>query len=204
MLHVDHVSYSRNDESILSGVSLSVKPGILMQIEGANGSGKTTLIKLMSGLLEPEEGTVSWHSKPIDATDSLYRGDFAYVGHKSGLKPDLTARENIEVYASLSGGRDWMTPDDALDQVGVKSLADTLCSEMSAGQKKRVTLARLLVRKVTLWLLDEPFANLDSSGGDMLKSMISEHLAAGMVAVSTHRRINWDGMQVETYLVADE
>lgn len=203
MLHVNQVSYSRNEAAVLEGVELSVKPGTLLQIEGQNGSGKTTLIKIMSGLIPPESGSVRWHDRPIQQAESNFKGSFAFIGHKYGIKPDLTALENLEAHAGLSGGGDGVLPMAALERLGIGHLADTLCAKMSAGQKQRVALARLLVHKASLWLLDEPFANLDAAGGELLKAMISEQLEHGMVVVSTHRGISWDGLPHETYRISD-
>ena len=199
MLLVKQVSYNRNQVQVLSKVDLAANSGTLLHVVGPNGCGKTTLIKLMSGLIEPEEGEVTWNDKSIASSDSGYKGDFAYLGHKYGLKPDLSARENLEIHAGLNGGKAMMTSIEALSHMGVAEIADVPCFSMSAGQKRRVSLARLLMSKVTLWLLDEPFDNLDDDACAILKDMIARQLEDGMVVVSSHREIDWNGIKVERF-----
>ncbi len=199
MIQVRQVSHSRNGAAVLTGIDASVGPGGLLQVEGANGSGKTTLLRIMSGLIDPEEGSVTWKDRPIGDSDSGFRGDFAYIGHKPGLKPDLTALENLEVHASLSGGDEATDPAGALAGVGADGLADSMCSALSAGQRRRVSLARLLLRRVSLWLLDEPYANVDADGAGMLTAMISRHLEeGGMAVVTALRPVDWGGIEADT------
>ncbi len=201
MLTVDQIRYSRNGVAIIDGLSLSAAPGTAIQVEGANGSGKTTLLRLLSGLLVPEEGIVNWRGIPIGSPDSSYRNDLAYVGHRNGAKSDLSPRENLAFHMALSGGTLMLEPGEALERVGLGNEADIPCSALSAGQQRRIALARLLVTKADLWLLDEPLANLDTAGCDMLHSMVVKQLSHGMVIMSTHRRVEWPDVGTETLLL---
>lgn len=199
MIQVRQVSHSRNGAEVLTGIDATVGPGGLLQVEGENGSGKTTLLRIMSGLIEPEEGSVTWKDRPIGDSDSGFRGDFAYIGHKPGLKPDLTALENLEVHASLAGGAEAADPAGALAEAGAGGIADAMCSSLSAGQRRRVSIARLLLRKVSLWLLDEPYANVDSGGAEMLTAMIARHIeGGGMAVVTALRPVDWGGIEADT------
>ena len=200
MLVLDQVSYSRNDVPVVCGVSLSVGDGAALLLEGPNGSGKSTMIGLICGLLRPDEGRISWDGKSIHASDSGYRGSFTHVGHKYGLKADLTAEQNLAVHVGLFGGRPEVSPREAIERVGLADEADARCSRLSAGQLRRVSLARLLLCRMRLWLLDEPFANLDEDGAGLLRSLLAEHLdRKGMAVVSTHRPLRLDGLAVASH-----
>ena len=196
MLAVSNITYSRNGAKVIDDLSLAAEPGSLLQVRGSNGSGKTTLLRLVSGLLEPDGGRVAWDGVPIGSPESRHRGDFAYVGHRYGLKSELTARENLAFHAGVSGGGG-MFPDEALCKVGLADKASSRCADLSAGQLRRVALARLLLGRARLWLLDEPLANLDDEGVDTLRSMLADHLKGGLAIVTTHRGTDWGGLAVQ-------
>lgn len=198
MLTVEGVAYSRGDLRIIDGISLEVRPGRLLLLEGGNGSGKTTLLRLMCGLLEPDEGRVLWEDEPVRSPDSDYRSQMAYLGHKDALKPDLTVGENLRAHAGLSGGRPALGPDEALARVGLRGMAGVPCSRLSAGQSRRAALARLLTATVSLWLLDEPTANLDEEGEETVRRMVADQLREGMVALTTPRVTGPWGVPAET------
>jgi len=201
MLALEKVCYSRNDVPVVEDASLSVGEGGALRLEGPNGSGKSTLIGLMSGLLQPDSGQVLWRGTPISSADSGYRGSFAHVGHKYGLKADLTPEENLDVHVGLSGAEAAMEPREALSRLGVAAAAGFTCRRLSAGQLRRVSLARLLVCDVALWLLDEPFANLDDDGRGLMSDMLRDHLRGGMAVLTAHQPLHIDGVSFETHLL---
>ncbi len=199
MLTVEKVTYSRDDTPIVDGVSLSVGRGRLLCLEGGNGSGKTTLLKLMCGLLEPESGRVLWDGVPVRSADSGYRSQMAYLGHKDGLKPDLGVLENLEAHAGLCGGTPALSPAEALARVGLSGMGRVPCARLSAGQSRRAALARLLVSRVAIWLLDEPFANLDEDGAALVRRIVSGQLREGMAVLTAPRASGSGDLPAETF-----
>lgn len=174
------VSFYRHNEPVFQPVSLSLSGGALTVLTGPNGSGKTTLIRLLAGILHPSEGSIERH------------GTLAFVGHRLGLKSDLDCVENLEFaqsFYSASLDRPALEPLEALDRVGLISVRRQLAAQLSAGQQRRLGLARLLVAPADLWLLDEPYTSLDADACEWLDALLVEHLdQAGSALVSTHVR----------------
>ena len=171
----------RGGRPVFAGLSFSLGNGDLVAVTGPNGSGKSTLLRILAGLLGPEAGTVTLD--PVD--DVGVAGGVHYLGHLDALKPSLTVRDNLEFWRRIwSGG-----PVEAvLDAVGLGHLIDLPSGVLSAGQRRRVAIARLLLVKRPIWLLDEPATALDASAESMLGRLIGDHLAAGgMAVVATHR-----------------
>lgn len=171
----------RGGRTVFAGLSFALAGGQLLAVTGANGAGKSTLLRLIAGLLRPAAGMV--------ALDPVGEGGIAgalhYLGHLDGLKTVLTVRENLEFWRRLWGGG---PVDAALDRVGLARLADLPAGVLSAGQKRRVAIARLLLAHRPLWLLDEPATALDTEAEAGLARLIGEHLAGGgMAVVATHR-----------------
>lgn len=164
------ITYERHYEPVFEPVSLSVNAGSLLLLTGANGSGKTTLLRLLAGLLRPSQGEVHRTTPCV------------YVGHQLGIKDDLTVGENLAFMAGLAGHA-LDGPDTALRRVGIPRLAGREVRTLSAGQRKRCALARLLVAPAPLWLLDEPYSNLDGEGAAALDGLLAGHLANGGAAV---------------------
>ena len=187
MLAVDKVSFAHEDQAVISDFSLNADPGSLIVLKGANGSGKTTLLKLLCGLLEPDGGTISIKGeKPDD--------DFAYLiylGHKSGLKTDLSVRDNLAVLTALTGRSSAVSAEEALGRVGLAGKLHTLCGQLSAGQRKRVCLARLMMCKADIWMLDEPFANLDTNGTELLQKLLAIHTEKNMAVVTSPESLSF-------------
>ena len=180
----------RGEAHVLRGVSFSVGPGECLQVTGANGSGKTTLLRALCGLAPLEEGRVSWRGADIAADLQAYHGELAYLGHDNGLKGDLTAAENLRYAAGL---RRRVSRDDiaiALARAGVDAARGIPLRRLSAGQRRRVALARLPLMDAALWLLDEPGSNLDAAGQSLLAELLEAHTGAGGVAVvATHQAL---------------
>jgi heme exporter protein A len=168
----------RGGRTVFSGVSFALGAGETLAVTGPNGAGKSTLLRLVAGLLAPVAGNIALDPLPAD-------GAIHYVGHLDGLKTALSVRQNLEFWRSLWDGKPVAS---ALETVGLGNLADLPVQVLSAGQRRRVALARLLIAERPLWLLDEPATALDASGEAMLGRVIAAHLAGGgMAMVATHR-----------------
>jgi len=192
----------RGDQLLFSGLNFKLGPSQYLQIEGANGSGKTSLLRLLAALSLPNAGEVRWRGLDIQTQRSRYFAEMAYLGHLLGIKGDLTPFENLKVSMALGGLRcDESDLYGALEQTGLEGREDMPARSLSAGQKQRIALARLLVRPAALWILDEPFTALDVSGVALVTRLIEEHLASGGMAVMTsHQAIEVRGDAVKVSL----
>jgi heme exporter protein A len=178
----------RGDRHVLQGVSIDVHPRELLHVSGPNGTGKTTLLRVMSGLLRPEQGSVSWRGQSIVRQRSEYQAALAYAAHEPALKGDLTALENLHFSVGLKRRTGPSELRAALDRVGVASCAELPARVLSAGQRRRVSLARVLAMRASIWLLDEPYANLDAAGSDLVSQLLQAHVQEGGLAlVVAHR-----------------
>lgn len=181
-LSAAELAVQRGERRVFEGLSFSVGAGELLAVTGPNGSGKSTLLRTIAGLLSPVAGAVVLDPMPRDGIGP----ESHYLGHLDALKPALTVGENLRFWRKVWGGTGDI--DDGLDAVGIARLADLPVSTLSAGQKRRVALARLLVATRTIWLLDEPTGALDTSAEAMLGRLITRHLAGGgIVVAATHR-----------------
>ncbi len=192
MLEVVDLACRRGDRRLFSNVGFSLEPGGLLSVLGKNGSGKTSLLRLVCGLLLPEDGAITWQGRNIAHLKEEYVAQLTYIGHLNGIKDDLTAMENLEIIASLAGER--MSPGfarAALDAVGLNGYGDLPTRVLSQGQRRRVALARLWMSRCPLWVLDEPFTALDTSAGGRLTERLEAHLrTGGMVVLTTHHRVD--------------
>jgi len=185
LLNARGLSFSRNDEPVFGPLDFSVDAGEALLVQGSNGAGKTTLLRVLAGLLRADRGSVDIDGEP--AQPARRAGAIAYLGHLPGLKGDLGAMENLAFLCGLHGRRRAQLPEQALAIVGLAGYEDALARQLSAGQKKRLTLARLWLSPAPLWLLDEPYANLDLDGIELVNRMVQAHLRAGGAAlVTTH------------------
>jgi heme exporter protein A len=190
-LCVEKVHVWRGDRHVLRGVSLDVHPGELMHVSGPNGTGKTTLLRVVSGLLRPEKGSVAWQGRSIAATAAEYQSALAYASHEPALKSDLTALENLRFTVGLKRRVTAAELRSSLERTGVANCADLPARVLSAGQRRRVAMARVLAFRADLWLLDEPYTNLDGSGSSLLSALLAEHVGQGGVAlVVAHHDLN--------------
>lgn len=177
LLEARGVTFARNGEPVFSPVDVELDSGQALTVLGPNGCGKTTLLRLLAGILRPWQGQV------------LQRADAAFLGHLPAFKGDLTCRENLAFKRRFHGGRAGLSESRALGRVGLAGLGLRPARALSAGQKRRLGLAGLLVAPRTLWLLDEPYASLDDAGCSLVDTLLGEHLAGGgAVALSAHQR----------------
>lgn len=190
LLEARAINCWRGDRHILRDVSFALRAGEFLKITGPNGVGKTTLLRIVCGLLPAESGVVEWHGRPMRGTSDEFHAEMAYLGHLNSLKADLTARENLRFLAGLRQDLAPSEVDGALDRVGILSRGDLPARSLSAGQKRRLALARLLLADATLWVLDEPVTNLDTAGIELVEALVREHIGGGgMALAAAHQRL---------------
>ena len=181
----------RSDRLLFAGLNLSLRPGNLIQIEGPNGSGKTSLLRILCGLTSATQGAVRWCGQDIRKARADYMAEVAYLGHSPGIKGDLTPIENLAIARGLAQANSGTSVDEALGRLEMTDFDEQPVRTLSAGQRRRVALARLLATRATLWILDEPFTALDRSGVRLVEEMLAGHLASGGMAVlTTHHPID--------------
>ena len=175
LLEIIDVGCQREGRKLFSQLNLVVQPGQCIELSGPNGSGKSTLLRCINGLFPDFEGT-------IEVADMLY------LGHKAGVSPLLTALENLRWYQIITNSHG--SPQEALAEVGLTGYEDVRCQHLSAGQHRRVALARLLICKASLWLLDEPFTAMDSAGQVLVQELLANHCEhGGAVVCATHQSL---------------
>ncbi|KAF1687578.1 heme ABC transporter ATP-binding protein CcmA [Pseudoxanthomonas broegbernensis] len=179
------LAFARNEAPVFGPLAFAVDAGEALLVQGGNGSGKTTLLRVLAGLLRADAGHVEIRGRV--AAPSLRAHAIAYLGHLPALKGELTVLENLEFLCGLHGRRPRQQPGEALAVVGMAGYEDAAARQLSAGQRKRVALARMWLSPAPLWLLDEPYANLDLEGINLVNRMISAQLRDGGAAlVTTH------------------
>ena len=180
----------RGDRALFSGLGFEAAAGSCVQVTGPNGSGKTSLLRALCGLLPWEQGSVHWRNREVGADRYAFHAELAYLGHDTGLKSDLTAVENLYYEVGLRRAVDRDMAAAVLARVGVERVMHQDVRQMSAGQKRRVAFARVLLSACPLWVLDEPTSNLDAAGQELVGVLLDEHLAAGGIAVvATHHAL---------------
>ena len=189
ILDVTNLGCVRGDRRIFSDVSFFLAPGSFLQVTGANGSGKTSLLRILCGLLTPAEGQIEWEGADIHSLGEEYFTSLTYLGHRPGIKDELTADENLRVTAGLNGLEiDKVRSHQALQRMGLAGRESIAARLLSEGQRRRVSLARLIVCNTRLWLLDEVLTSLDKAAVTLVRSLIEEHLSSGgMAIVATHQ-----------------
>ena len=183
----------RGERCLFKGLEFALNPGELLLLEGQNGSGKTSLMRAIAGLLEFETGELMWNGTPVREQRQEFHGALVWTAHRTGLKSDLTLVENLgfESHLRVPSGADF---DDVLERLGIARLKRLPVRSLSAGQQRRVALARMLLSNATLWLMDEPVTNLDRDGRKLVMNLVSEHLQrGGMCIMAAHQDIDIDG-----------
>jgi len=185
LLSAHQLSCLRDDRVLFEQLSFSLQAGDILQIEGYNGSGKTSLLRILCGLTLPLDGEVRWLGENIEEIRGDYHAELNYIGHAPGVKGELTPLENLRMAHALSAKPRTLDFDEALAKVGLRGFEDTPARSLSAGQQRRVALARLLLNETRLWILDEPFTSLDKAGIAYVEQLLKTHGEAGGVAVLT-------------------
>jgi heme exporter protein A len=183
------LSCVRDDRVLFTGLDFGVSPGEALLIEGRNGTGKTTLLRAICGIRRPEEGEILWSGESIERLGPDYHRHVAYVGHNDGVKRELTVEENLRMARSL-GTEGRLTIAEALRRVHLAGFDDVVATNLSAGQRRRLALARLLVTDSLLWVLDEPFTSLDRHGIGVIEDLMQAHVAGGgMLVMTSHHEV---------------
>lgn len=207
-LSAQDVGLSRGPRLLFSGLSFSIKTGEALVLRGANGSGKTSLLRVLAGLTTPDHGRATWCGARCG--DKLARGNAIYLGHTNALKDDFTAAENLAdalvfdgVSSNASSAISIEAQHDALAKVGLAERRNVLARRLSQGQKRRIGLARLMLARQPLWLLDEPTNALDADGVALFEAIVNSHLAAGGLAcIATHLPLAFGNASRELFLDA--
>ena len=186
MLNGAGLTLWRGTTRLFESLSFALAPGAALMIEGPNGAGKTTLLRVIAGLTMPESGSVAWQGCPLREQLQAGRLRLAFAGHALALKTELSTRENLQFFARLAGLEGKV--DAILDATGLGACADLEVRLLSAGQRRRAALARVLLSDADLWLLDEPQTHLDSAGREFVEAAIRDHLRrGGMAAIAAHQ-----------------
>ena len=191
MLELSKLGCVRGDRRLFRGLDFAVSPGTFVQLTGPNGSGKTSLLRILCGLLAPAEGQVKWDGADIRSLGEEYFTSVTYLGHRHGVKDELSSVENLRISNALNGIE--LSKERArgvLEQMGLAGRYLLPARLLSEGQRRRVALARLLVCNTKLWLLDEVMTSLDKGAVALVRSLIENHLAGGGIAiVATHQEL---------------
>ncbi len=194
----------RGDRLLFRDINLRMDPGDLVQVMGPNGSGKTTLLRILCGLTQATEGEVRWCDLPIHHFSSEFAEWSHYVGHLAGVKLELTPVENLKVAKVMEPDAQSVDYTAALHRVGLAGFEYALCRTLSAGQRRRVALSRLLISRATLWVLDEPYTSLDTAGIQLVNRALEEHLGrGGMVAIASHQTIEVDNHPLRELVLSE-
>ena len=183
LLELRNLACERDDRLLFSGLDLQVRTGDVIQIGGPNGAGKTTLLRAIAGISSDFQGQIFYTGQPLSEAAWDFAGDSLYLGHLPGIKKALTPAENLEWYKAQNGAA--IAIHDALSAVGLYGYEDTPCYQLSAGQLRRVALARLHLSRARIWILDEPFTAIDKVGVSQLEALIAQHCAKGGAAILT-------------------
>jgi heme exporter protein A len=199
MLEAINVTCVRGDRLLFRGVNFSLAPGGLLELRGPNGGGKTSLLRILCGLATPAEGEVRWNGADIHRLREEYCASLTYVAHLNGVKDELTALENLLVAGRVAGSELSKHEGEAtLERVGLINQRHLPARVLSAGQRRRLTLARLLAARAKLWLLDEILTSLDDLGVDLVRKLITDHIdGGGLAIVATHQdlKLTTPGLQ---------
>jgi heme exporter protein A len=199
MLEVLNLGCARGERRLFSGLNFSLPGGSFLQVFGPNGSGKTSLLRITCGLLAPAAGEVRWDGTNINRLGEEYRAEIAYVAHQNGVKDELDPIENLRISSGLAGKA--LSKQEAqvvLQRVGLNKQEHLPARLLSAGQRRRLALSRLLASRARLWILDEPLASLDDEGATLARNLISEHLSNdGMAIIATHQEMTLSAGQMQ-------
>ncbi len=196
LIQLEALSCERDERVLFSGLDLAVSAGDVIQIEGPNGSGKTTLLRVLTTTSADFSGEIRWLGQPLSRVRLDYLNNLLYIGHLPGIKKGLTPLENLRWFCGLNQGHQRLSMEEALAAVGLAGYEDVPCFQLSAGQNRRVALARLYLTPARVWILDEPFTAIDKQGVANLEQLMAEHAAGGgCVVLTTHQELDLAGVR---------
>jgi heme exporter protein A len=190
LLEVQGLTCFRQNRCLFADLNFVLSEGQICQIEGVNGAGKSTLLRAILGLFRPDEGRIIWDGRSTTKQAELFLQHLFFLGHKFAINSDLTPWQNLEFWAALNptNNTDFTA---ALSKVGLTGLEHIPCHSLSAGQHRRVALARLWLTNTKLWILDEPFTAIDKSGVQLLQQRFNTHLqSGGMILITSHQDLS--------------
>lgn len=194
-----HLSCTRQALQLFTDLSLQVEPGEMVLVEGANGSGKSSLLRLLTGLATPDSGDIFWRGQPIQTVATDYRANMHYISHSNGLKLGLTVIENVRLVSCLALNNLSMQASTVFSSLQLDDCLHKQARYLSAGQKRRVALARLWLLPRPLWILDEPLTALDVQTQTFFLSQLESHLQqGGMAIISSHHAFSLPASRVRT------
>lgn len=197
-LSVRNLACFRNEQVLFKGLKFSLSPQNVLFLQGENGSGKTSLLRILCGFRLPDEGDISWGNQAISSVPE-YLQNISFVGHKNGIKDELSVEENLNLMRSMATASDIKT-ESVLKQIGLLNKADVLSRQLSAGQKRKLALARLMMTENSFWILDEPFTSLDKASVVFFESLIKQHIQrGGMLILTSHHDIDLSGLSVNHF-----
>ena len=191
LIELQNLHCERDERVLFSGLSATINGGDIVQVEGPNGSGKTTLLRLMTNMSSDYSGAILWQGQALARVRLDFLNQLLFIGHQTGVKKALSPRENLAWYAGLNNGHQRCSIEHALEQVGLFGYEDVGCVQLSAGQLRRVALARLFLTPARVWVLDEPFTAIDRQGVANLEALMVEHAGGGgCVVLTTHQALH--------------
>lgn len=194
----------RDGHPLFKPLNFSLNGGEVVQIAGPNGAGKTTFLRSLCGLFDEWTGEMLWQGNSLRVPDFSLRSQLLYLGHQPGVKKSLTAGESLRWFFGVQGVPFPGLVSTALAQVGLDGYEDTLCYQMSAGQLRRVALARLYITKAIIWILDEPFTAIDRFGVQNLETLLQRHVSnGGLVIMTTHQPLAIPGVRLVELQITD-
>ncbi|MBV1908557.1 MAG: cytochrome c biogenesis heme-transporting ATPase CcmA [Kangiellaceae bacterium] len=190
ILKIKNLAVFRSELPLFESIDFELRAGNAIQISGTNGAGKTSLLRCLCGLSSRHEGEILWNGRSIDKNKEDYLDQLLYLGHSLGLKPKLTVQQNLRFYQGLRFVQDDDSILEALTALKIAQYLDEMVGNLSAGQKRRVALARVVCEPVKLWILDEPMVALDTEGQKWLERVCNSHLdTGGMILLTSHQKL---------------
>jgi heme exporter protein A len=198
LFEAKNLACSRNNNILFESLNLSLAAGQVLLLEGENGSGKTSLLRILCGYRQQDNGELYWDGQLVsDSVDYLEK--IAYVGHKNGIKDELTVEENLQSMSAIMASSK-MRLESVLQDIGLFKYSDVLTKQLSAGQKRKLALSKLLFIERPFWILDEPFTSLDVASVKFFEMEIKKHIQhGGMLIITSHHQVNLDDLKVNRF-----